>query len=371
MILTLILYLLIPLSCMFSTWLVPRRIYVSNDIATGRYLLMMSIPILIYTAFWGLRYNVGSDYLAYVDIYNYIDFYSSYEIGFVVLVKALKFLNLPPASLFVVTSLFIVIALSYLSKGESRSNAILLIVYSYTSTFIFFSQNGIRQAVAFSFVLILIKQISNKVNLYSLLLSIIPLLFHRSVVLPIVIVWLLVLFPKLKINKWIVLICWLGSHVFGDIISQNLMPTLWPMVNILNYDTLYERIDEFSVYYKHRTGIGIILKSVVNLIVIYFATDIVNKENNKTYYIFYLLFLVGLLFEPIVETNILMRRLNLFFIFMQFVVYAYTSAYLWLYKKGYNLMYLLMILLSSIALYIMAIISNSNNCVPYRSVLSL
>lgn len=82
------------------------------------YYKKLLIPILIYTLFWGMRYDVGADYLAYKGFYNNTP--EDFEFGFKMLLSILNFLGFNYISLFVVTSLVSIVSVYIVAKYEDR-----------------------------------------------------------------------------------------------------------------------------------------------------------------------------------------------------------------------------------------------------------
>ena len=85
-------------------------------------------------------------------------------------------------------------------------------------------------------------------------------------------------------------------------------------------------------------------------------------------YLFYLTFVIGVLIEPIVSSNMLAKRLNLYFYYSQFFVYAYFCVKMAKEKKGICNVQSLFVVVAYFMLFVAAILSNSNYCVPYKLV---
>lgn len=113
---------------------------------------------------------------------------------------------------------------------------------------------------------------------------------------------------------------------------------------------------------------GLILKTIVNVVIIY-NQDLFFSDKEKTVpYLFYITFAIGVLIEPVVFSNMLATRLNLYFYYSQFFVYAYFCVKMAKEKKGICNVQSLFVVVAYFMLFVAAILSNSNYCVPYKLV---
>ena len=112
---TILLYIFILIGCIITTSFTPRSIYGKYSQQIGiKYYLYVLIPIVLYTLFWGLRYDVGADYFGYIDYFNEMP--EDIEIGYKALNYFLKELGFSYVSIFIVTSFFPICTLFILSR---------------------------------------------------------------------------------------------------------------------------------------------------------------------------------------------------------------------------------------------------------------
>ena len=134
---------------------------------------IMAIYIITMSA---IRYNVGRDFLTYVDIFNtpyHID-RERFEIGFIILLDITKYIFEDSQFLFFTTSILIYLPILYSYKCY-RSISILLVWFL---LFYLISLNILRQSIAMSIIFYSFYFVDkNKIKYY--LFSIIGILFHN------------------------------------------------------------------------------------------------------------------------------------------------------------------------------------------------
>lgn len=365
---TIVLYLTIMLIMMISTALTPSNIIGKKKTQYFYYIL----PIGLYTLFWGLRYNVGADYLSYQHMYENIYAYADYiEHGFVFLIYFLKQLNLSSVSLFLITS-FIPITLLYISACEKKTILIFSIFFYFTTTIVLFNQNGIRQAIALAILLL----ICAKKDLYKwtilLVLGIISILFHKSAVIPLSIFLIIYLLPtltekKILFNKYLLILIVLSLQVYGQTLYNLLINNIEPLFLLLDYHN-FSHVDKWDKNVVTSSGIGVIIRILTYCIAIFYAPSIIKKNQYRSFYIFYIFFIIGILLEPIIAQNSYFKRMNLYFLSTRIFIYSYLLDYLITTRKNkiINFFIITFIITTHILLFIYELSNNSNLCVPYQ-----
>ncbi len=365
------LYTLILLGCIATTALTPKSIYGIHSQNIGiKYYLYTFIPILIYTLFWGLRYDVGTDYPGYVGYFSYMP--EEIEIGYKTLNDILKGLGFNYVSVFIITSFFPIFTLFLISRKESKQFAILLIYFFFTTSFIFFTQNGIRQSIALFFIFILISKIKDSKLPILIISAILAWSFHKSAIIPIVFIAILYILKPLKINKYIliallVILSFTGSKLYDLFFAKFAF-----LFELLDYSGYEERMSDFEKTVEFGSGLGMILKLILNSTVIFFQDKLLSDNKKSPVYFFYLFFLLGIILEPIIAENNIMKRMNVYFINMRFIVYAYLCTYLLKNKRQAATSKIIasIFIIALFLLYLASILSNSNDCVPYKSIFS-
>lgn len=256
---------------------------------------------------------------------------------------------------------------------ESKLFAILLLFFYFSTSFVFFTQNGIRQTLAFCILLILISKTNNSNYLYLLIFAIIAISFHYSAIVPLIYILFLYLFRVIKINKYILATLLIVLAFFGNNLYEIFFSKFSFIFELLNYTGYQENITSYEKSLEFGSGLGMILKLLLNLIVILHQDKIINSVHKTPAYYFYMLFLLGVFLEPIIAENSIMKRMNIYFISNRFIIYAYLCTYFFNTKNQKTISRLIGIfyIISLSFLYIAAILSNSNLCVPYKTIFNI
>lgn len=360
---TLFIYIFVLLFCTAATYMLSPSSCIAQRTSYYKKLL---IPILIYTLFWGMRYDVGADYLAYKGFYNNTP--EDFEFGFKMLLSILNFLGFNYISLFVVTSLVSIVSVYIVAKYEDRRFGCYAIFFFFTTSIVFFFQNGIRQAMALSVFWILVSRIDKYSIVKLVFLAILSYSFHKSAIFPIAVVLIVYLMPRIKINKYVLIALVLLSTFSGSILFDKIAEQMKGLFELMDYSRQADNLEIYEKKVELGSGFGLILKTIVNVVIIY-NQDLFFSDKEKTVpYLFYLTFVIGVLIEPIVSSNMLAKRLNLYFYYSQFFVYAYFCVKMAKEKKGICNVQSLFVVVAYFMLFVAAILSNSNYCVPYKLV---
>lgn len=223
-----------------------------------------------------IRYNIGSDYWSYVELYNAVGSGDPVpiELGTFGLMYILNYLELSVEWFFVITS-FIIYFIYFLSLPE-KGAAIYHFAYMVTSYLV--TYNLIRSALAFSFILLFIKLFLMKKNFYFLVIVFFAaFIFHKSSVLLIV----LLAFIYFNISR-------IFNGFFGKILGIGFL-----IFCFLKIDYLILKIVELNILdifgYGHyvetgyfqevemSTGLGFLLNISILFIPILIHNNIKNK----------------------------------------------------------------------------------------------
>lgn len=371
---TLFLYFFITFICTVTTVFIPKQIYEKNTYTFKydfKYFSYSFIPIIIYTLFWGLRDQVGADYQGYADMFYTIEYDNErIEPIYLYLNILLRESGFSHISIFLITSYISIWSLFYIAKYESKNFSIFVIFFFFTTSIVLFYQNGIRQSIAFSFLIMLISCINKEHIIKILVLGLIAWGFHKSVLVPCVILMLLYYIPQIKLNKYIIIIVFIFTTFWGHHLYDYIFSKFSFMFNLLGYTGYEDNIDNFEKNIEFSSGLGRLLKLIINCIIIFYQEIFFSPKEKKAMYFFYIFFLLGILLEPIVMENGIMKRLNIYFINTRFIIYAYFCTQLLKSPKATNQILMILLILAHIMLFSAAILSNSNSCVPYKSIFS-
>lgn len=179
--------------------------------------LSIIVPVLVST----FRYDNGSDYLMYAQIFREIKTYGevitgsvkSLEIGFIALVKVLSWIDANELMFFFVTSLLIVY---FYIKGiwKISSDILLSVLLFFVMGVYFDSFNGIRQFIAMAICFYAIQYIYEKNLKKYIIVVIIGSLFHYTTLIMIPIYF----FARLRLKLWNSIVIVVGTFIGGSAI---------------------------------------------------------------------------------------------------------------------------------------------------------
>lgn len=301
-----------------------------------------SLPILLFTLVFGLRYGVGVDYNNYVEIYEETqNTYSSlrelienerYELGFSIILYVCHFLEAPVYVLFSILA-FIQIFLIY--KTFNEENNILPYVYAvliFSGLCMYSFMNIIRHEIAFCIFLFSIKYIRDNKLLKYLICCLLALTFHKSAILlfPLYFLWIRrkSIFNKPAIEVLFVLICFLGSFVTQ---WQNILHIFDNAIIMLGYEDYIERADEMVV--NSKIGITRILNLAATIVIILNSRKIKSFFNSSLLNIIYDLFIIGTCMSYLFIGSMMLGRIIVYFSHTHFVIWAYALSYLYQTRK--------------------------------------
>lgn len=138
--------------------------------------ILLFIALLIIFIPSAIRYNIGTDFPNYINIYNNLESYTHMEPGFYYINRLLKFVNAHAQwSIAVLAFIFSYAAISSYPKKDAW-----ILHLAFTLSLLFFSFNGVRQAIAIAFTLWAFKKYFYKRYLQALALIICGGFFHSS-----------------------------------------------------------------------------------------------------------------------------------------------------------------------------------------------
>lgn len=265
-------------------------IYYNNNkiviLQTSYDFLIISSIVLLLTIFASIRYDVGRDYLSYLNILTKKTYLASrgtrgsFEKGFILLYKFIDQNQFNPILIFVFFSFntYLLIILSLYRFRKYFPFSIFLFV---SDGVLFASFNGLRQYLAISLFLFSIIYISKKQIFSYMCFIALGFLFHKSILLLIPFYFLL----NITISKRIIMV----MLIFSWVVS-NFIPYL-PIDLLFSASSTYAGYSQlFLDTFKPDLSYVMLYKIFLLLLYIFDKNSIVNSKINPflNMYIFYL-----------------------------------------------------------------------------------
>ncbi len=341
-----ILKFLIVVSSVTSGYLLSKR----N--ANGEYFVKFPLAILniliTFTFIQGLRYGRGSDYPSYADLFVGIKD-QFYEPIFSLFSSFLVLINAHFSVGFILSSFFLIFSGCFLIK-RFRFAAVFSIPLFYLSM-MEQSENLVRMYFAFSFIFIALAYLMDNVRVKSYIFLMLAFLTHFSV-LPLIV--FILIFEKIKkpiSNISIILILYALSNIY--IVSAEF---IYSKITILRYLDLYSNYvdgadkwllgDGLENSYSFEFGLSYYIRYYLNPFILFLlGYKILEKYKNYKLYIFFNLFVVGILFRPtsLSIPSEFFYRIDLFFTSFSFVVASFIFYDFAKYYSNKNIFYRLTI----------------------------
>ena len=322
-------------------------------------------PIIIYAIIMGVRYKVGIDYSAYLSMY--LAYYGDERIepGFQLLLSTLRDFNFH-YSVFFGTVAFLQIYFIYRAIKQYPD------LYSFLAfTFMFGCvwydyANGLRQELAFCIFVFSLKFILEKKWLRHYLLIALAFTMHKSAIV------LSILYPLFQLKKdWftnvkIQLLLLVGALFLMQInVIQSAVQHLEGAITLLGYDNYLEGRSEEKITTDVELGIGFFVILCINIILIANSNK-VKKYFNRTWLSYaYNLYFIGVLWQYIFITSQLFNRINYYLYGFQYIIAAFTLAYLWNTKRKLQFSLLVCLYLLLFTGYISSIETSSIGYIFY------
>lgn len=313
---TVFFYNLILLGSTFCVWLSERgKGNLERYFFLGMAFFMVFVPAAI-------RYDVGTDYFNYVDIFedsNRLEGYKYKEPLFYFVNWFYQSVGAHSQWIFA-TFAFIFTAVAF--KAYPRKKAWML-HYAFFSMLWFFSFNGVRQAIAVAFVFLALSYYFKQQRAWFFVLVLIGGLFHQSV-LPVAFVGLFSMIP-------------LGITIKGKLAPAVfigcILLTFFFVMIVIGHVELFVNLFGFEQYAKHfankahfserdfGTGFGILI-SLVFSVYILLRSDSILRANNGGWLLILLVFLYAIVLILAGKIIIFERALVVFFVAPVFSIYV-------------------------------------------------
>lgn len=303
-------------------------------------------PCLLFAIVFGCRYNVGADYLTYLQ--NYLYFPREYESGFALISDLCTNNNMHFAIFFGIIAFLQVFFFLLAFKNRAY-------LYPYILLVLFLScielgwMNGIRQSIASCIFVYATTFIEIKQPIKYIITILFAMQFHSSAIILLPIYFITYL-PVLK-NKWFPIGIYLVA-LFVNILPVERFDILFTQAaNLLGYGDVYNSENALVELEQSGTGIGRIILNTIFLIIILYSNKLKQffQNDERWYAIVYNLFLIGM-FGNIAFNKcvVLLRPFGYFRVFWAIMAGMLIYYFLKNRTRQNNIVYLILIGLISL-----------------------
>lgn len=297
-------------------------IYLSEKSKTKvEYNFFITIAFLIVFIPSSIRYDIGTDFMSYINVYNNLEDFYGMEKGFYYINVILKNLDLSSQWVFVISS-FLITLVAFKSYPEKNG---WLIHFVFITILWFFSFNVLRQSIALSFSMLAIFYFINGRIFLFITVSLLGTLFHNSSIF-IILIGIFALVPIKRFIKIylfpifsliLIIILYIKPELFFEGIST--------VLTIFNFDRYANYFLDDINFARRDFGSG--LATFIKIIFcIYF---LINTKNiiklNERYWLVSLIVLFYVLFTILSDNIIIFERATYIFaigpIFAVYIVY--------------------------------------------------
>lgn len=291
-----------------------------------------ALPVILLSVLFGFRYEIGTDYLNYKEIYE-TSFSgslkqslteSNVEYIYAIISHILYHAGLPYYIMFFVMAL--IPMCFFYAAFKDKPFLIGYAAYFLAATgVLFWFFNIQRQGIAFFILLFSIKYIKNKNFNKFLLCVIIATGFHVSSLL-FIFCYLFSFFKYSLIFKPVTLAV---IYVFFGVFASSLKNILIKLVSIFLTGKYLYYVDSIESWEMGiGSGLGILSMHIVDLILIFSSGFLCKYFKEYRYDIYFRTFYVGSLFANIAGTNMVLSRFPFCFTSIRFVLLSFLTYYM-------------------------------------------
>lgn len=375
---SLIMYIMI----LFAAYASKNSSYLSSTglvVQRSFWRLEVLFPLLLFAIVFGMRYDVGVDYLNYLEGYLWREHVGKNDLLFDLLSIIGWKLNLHFVVYFSIIAFIQVFFFFYAFKDE-RYLFPFLVFFLFTNGDWIFWMNVIRQALALCIWIFSLKYIEKKQVWKYLFWGSAAFFFHKSAIILFIFYPILRsgrdYFKSIRFQLLLISAAFIFQFLFSNIIIR-FEPLIEYYMNLLGGD-LYRSysMDSLMDSYKEHGGTGLvyIFRIVLNVFVVLFSSKLKYFYNSKRFNIIYFFFIIGILTLYMFPAGYISftRPFRFFYIF-QTIVYAHFLYFLYkkrikksMYGMTYAYMYYGLIIIFLGIFYLSQITSNEHAHLWYQ-----
>lgn len=304
------------------------------------------IPILaifVFAVVFGVRYNVGIDHLAYLEMYQSCKlggFEIDTEPAFGAMIKLFSYLGCHFSIFFFALAFLQLYLIFYSLRNFPKLHVLVIITFFLVTTYLNF-MNGIRQEIAFCFWAVSVEFLSRKKILGYFISLFLAMSFHFSAIILFPIYFLYVrrdsYFNNVKMQLAITFIAVALYFVFGTTnLIFGLVAELAKMMGYYGYVGMVIEGNTEFLEASRGIGLGFYIIFVLNFIIILLSDKVKDFYKSRHYNILYDLYFFGVVYMYLTNGSIALQRINYYFYNFNFIIGAFTLYYLMRHKTLRN-----------------------------------
>lgn len=308
-----------------------------QDNNNKQYYFYLILSVFIFSIIIGLRYNVGLDYEAY---HNLVIGYNVFELGRVeifphYLAILVQNYNIPFYVWFIIMAGISIFFIEIVFRKE----LIILLPLSvllYLLYYLDFNVNVVRQSCSASIVLFSFSFIKTKEVEKFLITVGVAYLFHRSSLIVIPLYWL-ISDKEFITTKW-QFILFLSFTLFGSLLIKVVIDHTANLWIALGYMEQFGTVVAKDMLAQSNSGYGIIMNFIRYSVFILLYPKVSVYFNNNGFNVFYKIFFIGSCLYSTTMADIMLSRMNMYFLIADVAVSSYMYYYMFKINKKYQLL---------------------------------
>ena len=315
--------------------------------------------ILVFMIFYGIRYDVGKDYLNYLEVYQTHDGIERFEPAFFFITNTLSNCGVHYTFYFAILAFIQIFFVLYSIKDERYLFpffAITLIM----GQFFWHWMNGIRQDVAACIYVFAVNFIVERKPFKFLLCILLAIGFHKSSILLLPTYFLLYKGKDWTYNRALQLsLLWVVGYL--AIIKFDVLTRFFPVIETFTELMGFE-VYSADVLQKYgdltKSGMSLYAFLVIDTFIVLYSDKLKAYYNSKKFTVYYNLYYWGMLLQLFLINNMVLARPVRFFRCFKLLMIAYFLYYLYKHPKPQINTMSFFIILGFLAILYAAIISN-------------
>jgi hypothetical protein len=300
-----VLLLLIVLSLFFISYKYPSKEKIIS-------LLILSVLVVI----GGFRDKIGWDYNNYINWYLNRTRDDNFEFGFLVIMKAFRYLNLDYKFLFFFFSFFSYLFIYLGVRKYTKKSSLPLVIYFFIPVLFLYSFTYIRQCLSVAIAFYAFTFLLDRKYFAYVWWMIIGISFHYSCLIPFIV--------------------FLGIHTYGNFVKNNYLYILIAIsfmisqIGVIHWLSLLLKDSHYLFYVSSKFAapvplLKLLVINIMSFIIIYFFQKNGFEKNNQRYLL--LLYVCSTLFLNLFSESIELTRIYIYFRIFEIILIADIMGY--------------------------------------------